>query len=97
MLSSMEHSSIKQQAGRRDRQGASKGERKEIKRDGPRQTESRKEGDRGGDSESIWNMFTVISLGPDVIVALHLVDQNFAVSSVLFSSLLRHSFFPTVA
>lgn len=41
-----------------------------------RQAERREKGDKGGDSETIWNMFTVISLGPDVIVALHLVDQN---------------------
>lgn len=39
-----------------------------MKRDGVRQAERRKEGDGGGDGGSIWSMFTVISLGPDVIV-----------------------------
>lgn len=80
MLPSAEHSSIKQQGeGSGEEEGGvgeKKEEKKEIKRDGARRAERRKAGGRGGDSESIWNMFTGGSLGPDVILALHSVDQN---------------------
>lgn len=80
MLSSVEHSSIKQQPGRREggwNKGSEKCRKKGNQKRWGETAGRRKEGDKGGDSEGIWNMFTVISQGPDVIVVLHLVDQNF--------------------
>jgi len=76
MLSSAEHSSIKQQ-GEKRRWGEGgvrkKGNQKRWRRD---RAERRKGGDGGGDSgEGMWSMFTAISPGPGVIAPV-LRGQN---------------------
>lgn len=85
MLSSVEQKQKKQQQACRRGDGGKRERkervRKEIKRDGMRRAERRKARDKRVASASIWNMFTVISLDPDVIAPLHLVDQNFSSNS----------------